>query len=107
MFTLDQVKVPVLGVVENMAWFTPAELPNNRYYVFGRGGGEKLANEYHTALLAQIPLVQGIREGGDLGLPAVISNDGVTKQAFDQLAEQVAQAVAVRNATFTPAETIQ
>jgi ATP-binding protein involved in chromosome partitioning len=107
MFTLDQVKVPVLGVVENMAWFTPAELPNNRYYIFGRGGGEKLANEYHTALLAQIPLVQGIREGGDLGLPAVISNDGVTKQAFDQLAEQVAQAVAVRNATFTPAETIQ
>lgn len=100
MFTLEQVKVPVLGVVENMAWFTPQELPQNKYYIFGKGGGEKLAAEYHTKVIAQIPLVQSIREGGDQGIPAVINTDSITQQAFDQLAENVAQAVAIRNATF-------
>ncbi len=106
MFTLDQVKVPVLGVIENMAWFSPQELPENKYFIFGKGGGEKLASEYNTSLVAQIPLVQSIREGGDTGIPAVISQDEITKEAFDQLAKHVAQAVAIRNATFEPAETL-
>jgi ATP-binding protein involved in chromosome partitioning len=100
MFNLDQVKVPVLGIVENMAWFTPEELPENKYYIFGKGGGEKLAAEYNTSVIAQIPLVQSIREGGDQGIPAVINNDTLTQEAFDRLAENVAQAVAIRNATF-------
>jgi ATP-binding protein involved in chromosome partitioning len=107
MFTLDQVKVPVLGVVENMAWFTPEELPENKYFIFGKGGGAKLASEYNCSLLAQIPLVQSIREGGDSGVPAVISKHEITQEAFDQLAEQVAQAIAIRNATFERAETMK
>ncbi len=101
MFNLDQVKVPILGVVENMAWFTPEELPHHKYFLFGKGGGQKLASEFNCNVLAQIPLVQSIREGGDEGIPAVISTDNITQKAFDNLAEQVARAIAITNATFT------
>jgi ATP-binding protein involved in chromosome partitioning len=100
LFAISQVNVPVLGIVENMAYFTPAELPNNKYYIFGKGGGQRLADEFNTQLLAQIPLVQSIREGGDEGVPAVLSNDPITTAAFEKMAENVAQAVAIRNANF-------
>lgn len=106
MFMQPQINVPVLGVVENMAYFTPEELPNNKYYLFGQGGGQELADKNNTILLGQIPLVQSIREGGDEGSPAVMKG-GVTAEAFHELAQKLAQQIAIRNAKLdktTPVE---
>jgi ATP-binding protein involved in chromosome partitioning len=97
MFRQPQINVPVLGIVENMAYFTPAELPGSKYYIFGQGGGQELAQQYDVPLLGQIPLVQSIREAGDFGKPAVMSDD-VTAQAFKDLAQVLAQHVSIRNA---------
>ena len=99
MFKQPQINVPILGIVENMAYFTPAELPDNKYYIFGKDGGKNLSEKYNVPLLGQIPLVQSIRESGDSGLPAVMK-DGVTAKAFIDLAEAMARQVAIRNATF-------
>lgn len=100
MFRQPQINVPVLGVVENMAYFTPEELPDNKYYIFGKDGGQTLADKYNVPLLGQIPLVQGIRESGDSGLPAVLK-DGPTADAFHGLARTVARRIAIRNAQQT------
>ena len=97
MFTGDKVNVPILGLVENMAWFTPAELPENRYYIFGKEGCKRLAEQNGYALLGQIPIVQSIREGGDDGQPVALNADSVTGMAFAQLAENVVEAVDKRN----------
>ena len=97
MFKQDQIKVPILGLIENMAYFTPEELPDNKYYIFGKDGGKKLAEKNDVEYLGQIPIVQGIREGGDQGKPAVLENNIIAK-SFDTLAEKVAQQVAIRNA---------
>jgi len=97
MFLLPNVQVPILGVVENMAWFTPAELPDHRYHIFGTGGGEALAKKGDTRLLAQIPLIQGVREAGDAGRPAVLDEADPARPYFLKLAEQVALEVARRN----------
>jgi ATP-binding protein involved in chromosome partitioning len=99
MFRQPQINVPILGVVENMAYFTPAELPNNKYYIFGKDGGKNLAEKFDVPLLGQIPLVQSIRESGDSGLPAVMK-DGITAEAFMNLGEALARQIAIRNATF-------
>jgi ATP-binding protein involved in chromosome partitioning len=84
----ENVSVKILGLVENMAWFTPAELPNNRYYIFGKNGVSKLAKEQNLPLLAQIPLVQGICDSGDNGKPISQTNDA-TKGAFEILADNM------------------
>jgi ATP-binding protein involved in chromosome partitioning len=97
MFKQPQINVPVLGVVENMAYFTPEELPDNKYYIFGKDGGKNLSEKHNVPLLGQIPLVQGIRESGDSGLPVVLKG-GPSAEAFQQLAETLAQQVAIRNA---------
>ncbi|MHA7128239.1 Mrp/NBP35 family ATP-binding protein [Algoriphagus namhaensis] len=97
MFRQPQINVPVLGVVENMAYFSPEELPNNKYYIFGKEGGRKLASKYEVPFLGEIPIVQSIRESGDTGYPAVFKN-GLTKDAYTELAETVARQVAIRNA---------
>ena len=97
MFKQPQINVPVLGIVENMAWFTPEELPENKYFIFGEGGGKNLADKFDVPLLGQIPLVQGIRESGDSGLPAVLKS-GITAEAFMELAESLARQIAIRNA---------
>ncbi|BDS12665.1 Mrp/NBP35 family ATP-binding protein [Aureispira anguillae] len=97
MFRLENINVPILGVVENMAWFTPKELPNNKYYIFGQGGGKRLAKEANTMLLGQVPIVQGIREGGDTGVPAAVGNEPIAKEAFMKVAQNVLRQVAVRN----------
>ena len=89
MFTNDKVNVPVLGLVENMSYFTPAELPDNRYYIFGRGGGKRLAEELHIPLLGEIPLVQSIREGGDEGTPIVLQAGHPAAQIFMHIAAQL------------------
>jgi len=97
MFTGEKVNVPVLGLVENMSWFTPAELPENRYYIFGKDGGKKLAAELNVPLLGQIPLVQSIREGGDAGLPVAFEENSITSLAFLDLAQKVVERVDYRN----------
>ncbi len=97
MFTGDKVNVPILGLVENMAWFTPAELPENRYYIFGKEGCKKLAEEQGYALLGQIPIVQSIREGGDDGRPVALNTDSITGMAFATLADNLVEAVDKRN----------
>jgi ATP-binding protein involved in chromosome partitioning len=97
MYQNDKVNVPILGLVENMAWFTPAELPENRYYIFGKDGGKKLAEEANVPLLAQIPLVQGICDSGDKGEPAALSSDTATGLAFINLAQAVVTVVNRRN----------
>jgi len=107
MFTGDKVNVPVLGLVENMAWFTPAELPDNKYYIFGKEGGKRLAEELGLPLLGQIPLVQSIREGGDAGRPVAFSSDSVTSQAFLQLAEKVVEKVNLRNQSMSPTQKVE
>ncbi len=99
MFKQPSINVPVLGVIENMAYFTPEELPDNKYYIFGKDGGRSLAEKFEVPFLGQIPLVQSIRESGDSGLPAVMKG-GVTAQAFTDLAESLARQIAIRNATF-------
>ena len=89
MFTNDKVNVPVLGLVENMSYFTPAELPDNKYYIFGRGGGKRLAEELHIPLLGEIPLVQSIREGGDEGVPIVMQPGHPAAHIFEQIAAKL------------------
>ncbi len=98
MYRNDKVNVPILGLVENMAWFTPAELPDNRYYIFGRDGAKQLAEEMQVPLLAQIPLVQSVCESGDAGTPAVLNPDSVSGQYYLQLAARVVTQTDRRNA---------
>jgi ATP-binding protein involved in chromosome partitioning len=100
MFTGAKINVPVLGLVENMAWFTPAELPENKYYLFGKDGGKKLAEELNVTLLGSIPIVQTICEGGDNGKPIAMDNSSATGLAFHDLAQNVVSAVNYRNANF-------
>ncbi|MEP6845065.1 MAG: Mrp/NBP35 family ATP-binding protein [Panacibacter sp.] len=98
MFGQAQINVPIIGLVENMSYFTPAELPDNKYYLFGKEGGKILAEEYELAFLGQIPLVQSIREGGDSGIPAMIGNDPLSQKAFEDFAGLVTRNIAIRNA---------
>jgi ATP-binding protein involved in chromosome partitioning len=100
MFGQAQIKVPIIGLVENMSYFTPAELPENRYYIFGKEGGKKLAEEYDLPFLGQIPLVQSIREGGDMGIPIMMSDDMITKKAFIDFASHAVRSIAMRNANL-------
>jgi ATP-binding protein involved in chromosome partitioning len=98
MFGQAQLKVPVIGMVENMSYFTPAELPENKYYIFGKNGGKNLAEEFDIPFLGQIPLVQSIREGGDLGIPIMVSDDAISKKAFLEFAGNAVRGIAVKNA---------
>jgi ATP-binding protein involved in chromosome partitioning len=100
MFGQAQINVPIIGLVENMSYFTPAELPNNKYYIFGKDGGKRLADEYDIPLLGQIPIVQSIREGGDEGIPVMISDDEIGKKAFSEFAAHVVRSIAMRNANI-------
>lgn len=107
MFRQAQINVPILGVVENMAYFTPVELPDNKYYIFGKGGASQMAEQFDLPFLGEIPLVQSIREGGDKGIPAVLDDESVTKQSFVTLAQTVARAVAMRNANMAPTQILE
>jgi ATP-binding protein involved in chromosome partitioning len=106
MFRQPQINVPVLGIIENMAYFTPEELPNNKYYIFGKDGGRNLSEKYDVPLLGQIPLVQGIRESGDSGLPAVLK-PGPVADAFREIAETLARKIAIRNANFAQTQKVE
>ncbi len=98
-FNQAGINVPLLGLVENMSYFTPAELPENKYYLFGKDGGKALANKYKVPFLGEVPLVQAIREAGDEGKP-IAASDNVSAQAFTKIAERLAQQIAISNATF-------
>jgi ATP-binding protein involved in chromosome partitioning len=106
MFKQPQINVPILGVIENMAYFTPAELPDSKYYIFGRDGGKRLAEKFQVPFLGEVPIVQSIRESGDSGYPAVLK-EGITGEAFNMLAENVARQVAIRNAEKKKTEVVQ
>ena len=106
MFRSDKVNVPVLGIVENMAWFTPANHPDEKYFIFGNGGGKRLAEAIHTQLLAQIPLVAGICDAGDDGRPAVLNNT-VSAAAFASLADKAVEAIEKRNQELTPTHKVE
>jgi len=108
MFKQENINIPVLGVVENMAYFTPEELPENKYYLFGKGGAAKMADQFEIPFLGEIPLVQGIREGGDSGIPVVIdNNDFITRDIFLGLSRKVAQNLAIRNAALAPTQVVE
>ena len=100
MFGQAQLNVPIIGLVENMSYFTPAELPENKYYIFGKDGGRRLAEEYDIPFLGQIPLVQSIREGGDSGTPIMVSDDPISKKAFEEFAAFAVRSIAMRNANM-------
>lgn len=106
MFQQPQINVPVLGVVENMSYFTPEELPDNKYYIFGKGGGRELAEKFDVPFLGEIPLVQNIRESGDAGRPIVMT-EGITADAIKSIAANLAQQVALRNANAAPTERVE
>ena len=107
MFQGEKVNVPILGLVENMAWFTPAELPHNKYYLFGKEGCKQLAEQLNLPLLGQIPIVQSICEGGDNGVPVACDENSIMGQAFMQLAENVVKRVDERNATLPETKKVE
>jgi ATP-binding protein involved in chromosome partitioning len=107
MFGQAQMNVPILGLVENMSYFTPAELPDNKYYIFGKEGGKRLADEYDLPFLGEIPLVQTIREGGDSGMPVMMGNDEITKKAFGEFASHVIRTVSMKNANMPTEKVVE
>jgi ATP-binding protein involved in chromosome partitioning len=107
MFKLESINVPVIGLVENMAWFTPAELPENKYYIFGKDGVKGLAEQLKLPLLGQIPLVQSVREAGDVGRPALLQDNTPIAETFKSLAEAVVEQVDIRNKTQKPTEKVE
>ncbi|MFD0861036.1 P-loop NTPase [Sungkyunkwania multivorans] len=107
MFQQESINVPVLGIIENMAYFTPAELPNNKYYIFGKEGAKNLADDLKVPYLGELPLVQSIREAGDVGRPAALQTATALEEAFEKLTRNVVQEVVNRNESLPPTEAIK
>jgi ATP-binding protein involved in chromosome partitioning len=107
MFQQDSINVPVLGIIENMAFFTPEELPDNKYYIFGKEGAKNLSEDLKVPFLGELPLVQGIREAGDVGRPAALQTATPLEQAFETLTQNVVQEVVRRNDDLPPTEAIK
>jgi ATP-binding protein involved in chromosome partitioning len=107
MFNSKSINVPVLGIIENMSWFTPAELPENKYYIFGKDGGKNLAEKMGLSLLGQVPLVMSIREGADDGVPAATNEETASGIAFANLAQELIGQLEHRNIFFKPTEKVK
>lgn len=107
MFRGKSIDVPVLGLIENMAWFTPEELPENKYYIFGKDGGQTMAEELKIPFLGQIPIVQSIREGGDQGVPAAVNPNSITGKAFKEVCEKMVLVINERNESMDPTQKIK
>ncbi|WP_372473878.1 P-loop NTPase [Capnocytophaga sp. ARDL2] len=107
MYTSESINVPVLGIIENMAYFTPAELPNNKYYIFGEGGAKNLAEDLQVPLLGEVPIVQSIREAGDYGRPAALQENTAVAEAFINIARNTVEQVVKRNESLPPTEVVK
>ena len=107
MFMSEAVSVPVLGIIENMAYFTPEELPENKYYIFGKEGAKNLAEDLQVPLLGEVPLVQSIREAGDYGRPAALQTASILESVFENITRNVVQETVNRNETLPPTEAIK
>ena len=107
MFQQESIDVPVLGVVENMAYFTPEELPDNKYYIFGKDGAKNLAEDMHIALLGQVPIVQSVREAGDIGRPAAFQSDTLIAKSFKTLTQNTVTQLVKRNEDLPPTEAVK
>jgi ATP-binding protein involved in chromosome partitioning len=107
MFSSKNIEVPILGIIENMSWFTPQELPENKYYIFGKDGGKDLAEHLGLPFLGQIPIVMGIREGGDNGIPVASRENTITGEKFMELARNLIQQVDIRNKLMKPTEKVK
>lgn len=107
MFMSDSINVPVLGIIENMAYFTPEELPNNKYYIFGKEGAKNLAQDLEVSFLGEVPLVQSIREAGDYGRPAALQSNSIMETIFEQVTRNVVQETVNRNKDLPPTEAIK
>ncbi len=107
MFQEENINVPVLGIVENMAYFTPEELPNNKYYIFGQSGAKHLAEDINTTFLGEIPLVQGIRESGDVGRPVALQDNSPSAKAFEDVTKKMLSELIKRNETLPPTEVVK
>jgi ATP-binding protein involved in chromosome partitioning len=107
MFLSDAINVPVLGIIENMAYFTPEELPNNKYYIFGQEGAKNLADDLQVPFLGEVPLVQSIREAGDYGRPAALQTASVIEKVFEEITRNVVQETVNRNESLPPTEAIK
>ncbi len=107
MFQQEAINVPVLGILENMAYFTPEELPDNKYYIFGQHGARNLAEDMDIPFLGEIPLVQGIREAADVGRPAALQTDTIAGAAFEEVTRKMAAELVVRNENLPPTEAIK
>jgi ATP-binding protein involved in chromosome partitioning len=106
MFQLPSVNVPVIGIIENMAWFTPLELPENKYFIFGKDGAMNLAEELKVPFIGQLPLVQSIRESGDAGRPAILQDETPARRALDEILRNFVEQVDVRNKTLPPTQKV-
>ena len=107
MFLSDSINIPILGIIENMAYFTPEELPNNKYYIFGKEGAQQLAEDLAVPFLGEVPLVQSVREAGDYGRPAAMQEDSIIAKVFESITRKVVQEVVRRNETLPPTEAIK
>jgi len=107
MFMSDAIKVPVLGIIENMAYFTPEELPENKYYIFGKEGAKNLAEDLNVPMLGEVPLVQSIREAGDYGRPAALQTGSILEGIFEEITKNVVQETINRNENLAPTEAIK
>ncbi|MGS4345664.1 P-loop NTPase [Myroides odoratus] len=107
MFLSESINVPVLGIVENMAYFTPEELPNNKYYIFGENGAKNLAEDLQVPFLGEVPIVQSIREAGDFGRPAALQKDTIVANVFEEITRNVVEQVVLRNDSLPPTEAIK
>jgi len=107
MYKSNAIKVPILGLIENMAYFTPSELPNNKYYLFGKEGCRNLANDMTIPFLGEIPLIQSICEGSDLGVPVTIQENSIAKSAFETITENLIKQVDIRNTVLGPTKRVQ
>jgi len=107
MFQQDSIKVPVLGIIENMAYFTPAELPENKYYIFGKEGAKHLAEDTDTAFLGEIPIVQSIREAGDVGRPVALQENTPLEEAFNTITKEMVSQLVKRNKDLPPTEVVR
>ena len=107
MFQMDQINVPVLGILENMSYFSPPELPENKYYLFGKEGAQDLANQLDVPFLGELPLIQSIREAGDVGRPAALQEGTSIPLAFEEIARNIVAEVARRNENLPPTEIVR